>query len=163
MNNKDMNFFEFMDYLKVFSGNLELLLNRYAKFKDIPNSNVVEYFTYFDIIIVQLRAMCIENERYENNYTVQVLMRKVRQDNLADRLDRYLQNELTYKITIKEAIKFIADKFVCHYDNTDIGDRSKEHICRANFSNTYNKFNLESIVKEIIEIVGEGLKLENSK
>ncbi|HNX29868.1 MAG TPA: hypothetical protein PKN87_10745 [Syntrophomonadaceae bacterium] len=61
-----------MDYIHHFNVHYTLLLRRYKRFTEINTlgNNDIEVITYFDMIIVQLRAMCIENERYKNTQSV---------------------------------------------------------------------------------------------
>lgn len=151
--------FEIWDYIKAFSSNVELLLRRYQIFQNLSQeSGFIQYLSYFDIIMVQLRALCIENERYSENYTIQVLMKKLNRSDLAQKLENYLDNEISEGVTIREAIKFIADKFICHYDSTTINDRVKETYYRACLTNPAGKYNLNAILGEILEIISLAFK-----
>lgn len=64
--------YDFAVYIKNFNIHYSLLLRRYSRFKEINVicGNDTDVITYFDMIIVQLRALCIENCRYKSNYTV---------------------------------------------------------------------------------------------
>lgn len=62
---------ELFEYIEHFNIHFRLLLRRYKRFKEIysiSNATNIDVITYIDMIIVQLRAMCIENERYKNNF-----------------------------------------------------------------------------------------------
>ena len=67
---------EFIDHFNV---HYQLLLRRYRRFKEIEDiyNTDIDVMTYLDIIIVQLRAMCIEKESNKKNYTAQILLRKM--------------------------------------------------------------------------------------
>lgn len=87
---------ELFEYIEHFNIHFRLLLRRYKRFKEIysfSNATNIDVITYIDMIIVQLRAMCIENERYKNNYTAQILLRKIGEDALANNIDKMLSEE----------------------------------------------------------------------
>lgn len=81
-----------LQYINNFNIHFSLLLRRYKRFKEINTigNNDIDVITYLDMIVVQLRAMCIENERYKNNYTAQILLKKVGEEELATRIDEML-------------------------------------------------------------------------
>ena len=120
---------ELFEYIEHFNIHFRLLLRRYKRFKEIysiSNATNIDVITYIDMIIVQLRVMCIENERYKNNYTAQILLRKIGEDALANNIDKMLSEEFydgSIQVSIKTALKIVADEFICHYDNFD-GEKS---------------------------------------
>ena len=67
------------EYIEHFNIHYRLLLRRYARFKEIDDvfNTDIDVITYLDMIVVQLRAMCIESPRLKKNYTAQILLRKV--------------------------------------------------------------------------------------
>lgn len=112
------------EYIKYFDIHYSLLLRRYERFREINKiqNHDIDVITYFDMIVVQLRAMCIENDRLKKNYTAQILLRKLNKPKLADELDAMLNEEFMdgfTDFTIRNALKFLADGFICHYDNID--------------------------------------------
>jgi hypothetical protein len=156
------------NYIENFNIHFELLLRRYKRFIEVNriNNADIDVITYFDIIIVQLRAMCIENERNKNNYTAQILLRKVGEKELADKIDDMLNQQFLIgcdDFTIKTAIKTLADEFICHYDNFD-GNKmhtlSLAQIIEKQLKNPYAKINLDYIIKVLIDYIGEGLTIK---
>ena len=107
---------ELFEYIEHFNIHFRLLLRRYKRFKEIysiSNATNIDVITYIDMIIVQLRAMCIENERYKNNYTAQILLRKIGEDALANNIDKMLSEEFydgSIQVSIKTALKIVADE-----------------------------------------------------
>ncbi|MBR3352748.1 MAG: hypothetical protein IKG35_11600, partial [Erysipelotrichaceae bacterium] len=82
------NLIDLLEYIKNFNMHFELLLRRYNRFKEINNitNDDIDVITYLDMIVVQLRAICIENNtKYKNNYTVQNLLRKVGEEELSQK------------------------------------------------------------------------------
>ena len=158
---------ELFDYIKHFNVHFSLLLRRYKRFKEIntvPNADI-DVITYIDMIIVQLRAMCIESERHKHNYTAQILLRKVGEEELADKIDAMLNEDFSdgsMQVTIKTALKLLADEFICHYDNFD-GDKlhriSLADIFVNRLRNPYEEKNLDYIMKGLIDCIGEGLAM----
>ena len=59
------------EYIHHFNVHYNILLRWYQRFVEIdePLNNDIAISTYFDMIIVQLRAMCIESPKSKNNYT----------------------------------------------------------------------------------------------
>lgn len=114
-------------------------------------------------MIVQLRSLFCENSRYENNYTIQILLRKIGEYKLADQVDKLLQEELVEEISIRKAIKFIEDKFICHYDKIEPSDKVLEQTYRNALSYPYNKVNIWYVIGKLHDLLGEGFKIEIGK
>jgi hypothetical protein len=115
------------------------------------------------MIVVQLRAMCIENERYRDNYTAQILLRKIGQETLAQKIDDMLCEDFydgSIKVDIKTALKILADNFICHYDNFDGDDLHKlslADIFMNRLRNPHENMNLDYIMQTLVECIGEGI------
>lgn len=155
-------------FIDNFNIHFTLLLRRYKRFSEINTirNNDIDVITYFDMIIVQLRAICIENNNYKKNYTAQILLEKVGEDALADRINNMLNKEFLIgyeNFTVRKAIKILADEFICHYDNFD-GEKlhafSLAQIIENQLKNSYEKINLDYIMQELIYCIGEGLKIK---
>lgn len=157
-----------MEYIKHFNVHFALLLRRYKRFKEINTigNSDIDVITYLDMIVVQLRAMCIENERYKNNYTVQILLRRVGEFELAQKIDDMLKEDFydgSLQVDIRTALKVLADEFICHYDNFD-GDNqhrlSLADIFMNRLRSPYEKINLDYIMNTLIACIGEGLTMK---
>lgn len=157
-----------LEYIKNYNMHFRLLLRRYKRFKEINelSNDDIDVITYLDIIVVQLRAMCIENERYNNNYTAQILLRKIGKEMLAQKIDNML-NEDFYdgfkQLNIRTALKILADQFICHYDNFDGKNMhmlSMADIIMGRLRSPYEKFNLDYIMEVLINCIGEGLTMK---
>ena len=160
---------ELFEYIEHFNIHFRLLLRRYKRLKDIysiQNAKDIDVITYIDMILVQLRAMCIENERYKNNYTAQILLRKIGEEDLANKIDEMLNEEFydgSMQVNIKTALKILTDGFICHYDNFD-KDKSYKISLSDIFINIllspYEEKNLDYIMKVLIDCIGEGLTIK---
>ena len=160
---------ELFEYIEHFNIHFKLLLRRYKRLKDIysiQNAKDIDVITYIDMILVQLRAMCIENERYKNNYTAQILLRKIGEEDLANKIDEMLNEEFydgSMQVNIKTALKILTDGFICHYDNFD-KDKSYKISLSDIFINIllspYEEKNLDYIMKVLIDCIGEGLTIK---
>ena len=160
---------ELFEYIEHFNIHFKLLLRRYKRLKDIysiQNAKDIDVITYIDMILVQLRAMCIENERYKNNYTAQILLRKIGEEDLANKIDEMLNEEFydgSMQVNIKKALKILTDEFICHYDNFD-KDKSHKISLADIFINIllsrYEEKNLDYIMKVLIDCIGEGLTIK---
>ena len=160
---------ELFEYIEHFNIHFKLLLRRYKRLKDIysiQNAKDIDVITYIDMILVQLRAMCIENERYKNNYTAQILLRKIGEEDLANKIDEMLNEEFydgSMQVNIKKALKILTDEFICHYDNFD-KDKSHKISLADIFINIllspHEEKNLDYIMKVLIDCIGEGLTIK---
>lgn len=154
-------------YIKHFNIHYNILLRRYQRFVEIdePMNDDIDVSTYFDMIIVQLRAMCIESPNLKSNYTAQILLRKVGENELADKIDNMLEQPFIAgsDMTVKKAIKTLADGFICHYDNFDgsgVEMLGMAQVIEKRLRNPYDKINLKYIMEVLMECIGEGLTLE---
>ena len=155
------------EYIEHFNIHYRLLLRRYARFKEIDDvfNTDIDVITYLDMIVVQLRAMCIESPRLKKNYTAQILLRKVGEGELAERIDTMLEEPFIPEsdFTIRKALKTLADGFICHYDNCDgidVDGWSFAEIIEKRLRNPYDMPNLDYIMKNIIDCLGEGLTIK---
>lgn len=157
-----VNLFDYVDHFNIHFG---LLLRRYKRFGQINklNNKDIDVITYLDMIVVQLRAMCIERQNNSNNYTAQILLRKLGEFELAQKIDDMLAENFIDGLSIKNAIKTLADKFICHYDNFDGKDihlLSLADIIEIQLKNPYQKKNLNYIMQVLIDCIGEGLTIK---
>ena len=159
-------------YCKNFDVHYALLLRRYERFKEInvPGNFDIDIITYFDMIVVQLRALCIENNIYKNNYTAQILLRKLGYSDLANRIDRMLGEsffeEVSPPMTIRDALKLLADKFICHYDNYDAPEQGNQYcsiMIEQQLKSPYMSRNLDYIMNTIISCIGEGIRYKTGE
>ena len=156
---------ELLSIVKHFRMHFELLCRRYAKFKSIPklNNKEIDLITYLDIIVVQIRALCIERQDLKKNYTAQNLLRIIGRDDLAQRIDTMLDTPFFHhrqEITTRCALKTLADKFICHYDSFDEEEFVISTMIESQLCNPYEDINLQSIMKVIVDCIGEGLSTE---
>lgn len=166
------NIAENAQFIRHFSIHARILLSRYLKYNDLEkvNNDDIDVGTYFDIIIVQLRALCIEAPYLEKNYTAQIALRKIGRAEYADRLDKMLEQEFMPGVysktgeifTVRMALKTLADKFICHYDNFD-GANSDGWglglVIEKRLMNPYNIPNLDTIMSEVVECLYKGLDI----
>lgn len=114
---------------------------------------------FLESILVDIRALLMENARYKKNYTLQNSFR-LNSDNekdinfkIACEIDNLLND--TYlpdgETSFFEAVKFYTDKYIAHRDNTSIDDDEKKIRIKSAFLNN-EEFGLVFTVKAIIEI-----------
>ena len=67
-------------------------------------------------------------------------------------------------ITIRKALKILADGFICHYDNFDGEKQSTWAIAsfiESQLANPYVKCNLDYIMENVMDCIGEGLTIQS--
>lgn len=152
--------------IKPFLMHYELLLRRYRRYSELNSTTTIydthiDKVTYFDMLIVQLRALCIENSKRKKNFTAQNVLKKFGREDLACKIDKMLDEFLIEEmnLTIREALKIIADKYVCHYDYFDIrsGQLSIERTIEALFNNPCAHQNIDYIMSVLIKCIKDGL------
>ena len=155
------------EYIEHFNVHYKLLLRRYVRFKEIDDiyNTDIDVITYLDMIVVQLRAMCIESPRLKNNYTAQILLRKLGEEELAKKIEDMLEEPFIPEsdFTIRKAIKTLADGFICHYDNFDGLDSDGWYFAETiekRLRNPYDSANLDYIMRTVIDCLGEGLTMK---
>lgn len=158
------NLMELNEFIKNFNIHYKLLLRRYERFKEINDihNKDIDVITYLDIIVVQLRAMCIESKNYKKNYTAQILLRKTGKNEAAGRLDALLEERFipSTDFTIRIALKTLADGFICHYDNFDGPQKDKlslAEIIEKKLRNPYDEKNLDYIMNTLLSCIGSSI------
>lgn len=153
-------------FLQQFSYAIKMLNYRIKRLTDIDvfdKKNNMEYQMVLDSTIVLFRALFLENRN--SNYTIQNYFRKTDREQIANKIDEFLDKpyaDYTPKYSLRNALKFITDKFVCHQDNVtpiDIG------LCNAwisNLNNPYHPRNINSIMREISDILNSAPPIEFS-
>lgn len=156
-----------VEYIDHFNIHYDLLVRRYEYFKTIDDvETTLETSTFFDMVVVQLRAICIESPHLKKNYTAQILLRKLGYEDAAAKIDDMLAMPFIEgfgNLTVRNALKTLADGFICHYDNFD--GESKEGwaiaaIIEKQLRNPFVTPNLTTIMNTLIECVGEGISIQ---
>ena len=143
-------------FIRQFSFYIDMLnyrANRIWEIDTFQKENQQEYLMAFDATLAIFRALFLESRR--DNYTFQNFFRKTGHDDIADKIDEYLDSEFMecMNASIRTVLKFIADKFVCHVDkvdNTDVG------LCNAWMSNLRNPYfpnNFKHIMEKLNTII----------
>lgn len=85
---------------------------------------------------------------------------------MANNIDKMLSEEFydgSIQVSIKTALKIVADEFICHYDNFD-GEKSHRISLAEIFINRlmspYEEKNLDYIMKVLINCIGDGLAIQ---
>lgn len=157
---------ELLNYAERFDMHYKLLLRRYERFKQVndPMNMDIDVITYLDMIVVQIRAMCIESPNRTKNYTIQNLARKFEENEIADRLDAMLDQDMfSYMpgVSIRKALKLLADKFICHYDEIPtLEDLEWAERIEKRLRSPYEEHNLDEIMGVVQECIGDGLRLK---
>ena len=105
--------------------NLTLLTERYARLRKVEQ-DPLSWITFFESIVVQLRAIVCENrDHVDKNYTVQGVLSRLGCVELRESFESFLDTSIGCdrsgdQYSYREAIKRLADKFICHYDNHDV-------------------------------------------
>lgn len=111
------------------------------------------YLTLFDSVIVQLRALFLEKGK--DNYTFQNFFIASGRPEIANKIDEYLDDpfDAQNSRSIRIALKFISDKFICHLDKIDRNDIGNANYIMSTLSNPHSGTSLKQILKSLIEII----------
>lgn len=144
------------DFEKRFFNNLDLLISRINKLK-VAERGSLDYWTYYDVILTQIRAMFIETPKLKKNYTVQNYLINIGQKEIADEIQTYMDKELYEGMSFKEAVKVSVDKFIAHYDKVDTEDVVIEHMCRIKLTEPNKEYNISNILTEFMQLLLRGI------
>ena len=138
--------------------NLAHLNYRYARLSEIDTTkkeNHKEYLMRFDSFLVLFRALFLE--KGTEQYSVQNYFREKGEDNIAQEIDDYLDRDmfLWADKSIRNTLKFLADKFVCHIDPIEREDLAFANYCMTHLGNPYVDNNLQQIMESISDIISK--------
>ena len=138
--------------------NIDQLNYRYKRLQAINThapSLKQEYLMAFDAFLVVFRALFLE--RGQRQYTIQNFYRAKGDNEKADKIDAYLDlPAFTWKnVSIRDMLKFIADKFICHVDPISTEDLGTANFYMTHLANPYDKNNLETIMTDLNRIINE--------
>lgn len=138
--------------------NIEQLNYRYRRLSQIDTTNKEnqnEYLMLFDSFLALFRALFLE--KGAKQYTVQYYYRAKGDDEIANKIDDFLDTKIFSwsDKSIREVLKFIADKFVCHIDPIDRDDLAYANFYMSHLGNPYFDNNLNDIMHTIFEIISK--------
>lgn len=167
-NMKNMNQETLTNYLKLYNTpfakqtafnieQLEYRFNILVEIDTLDKRNQNHYLMAFDSFIVLFRAMFLE--KGHKQYTIQNYFQLNNENDIAIRIDAYLDSRFQdwNTTSIRDVLKFIADKFVCHIDpisNTDLG---MVNAYMSALGNPYEQNNIRNITNNLFDIIREGL------
>lgn len=151
--------------VRVLEKNLTLLTERCARLRQVEQ-DPLSWITFFESIVVQLRAIVCENRGHvDKNYTVQGVLSRLGCVELRESFESFLDTNIGcdrsgYRYTYREAIKRLADKFICHYDNYDITESQNavpiEIYC--DLINILKTVAIEELVRKIVVTVRQAIE-----
>lgn len=138
--------------------NIEQLNYRYARLSEIDTTkkeNQKEYLMRFDSFLSLFRALFLE--KGAKQYSVQNYYRSKGEGDKAQEIDDYLDSKIFSwsDKSIREVIKYIADKFVCHVDPISNEDLGLANFYMSHFSNPYVNNSLKDIMNTISQIMNK--------
>ena len=139
-----------------FSFNMQMYEYRLKRVLSIDTTlkeNQMEYLMVFDAFIALFRSLFLEG--FKNCYTVQNCFTALGRKDIADKIDAFLDspfNEYSNE-TIRRALKFLADKFVCHIDPITTEDLGLANAYMSALKNPYVRVNLKYITDELDTIM----------
>ena len=131
----------------------EYRLKRVLSIDTTLKENQMEYLMVFDAFIALFRSLFLEG--FKNCYTMQNYFTALDRKDIADKIDAFLDgpfNEYSSE-TIRRALKFLADKFVCHLDPITTEDLGLANAYMSALKNPYVRVNLKYITDELDTIM----------
>lgn len=147
----------FSKFEKRFFNNFDLLIARANKLKDLK-PGTLDYWTYYDATLTQIRAMFIETPSRKKNYTFQNYLINIGQVEISKEIDNYLDKHLYENISFRDAVKVSVDKFIVHYDKVSTEEVTIEQKCRAKLTESNNKnCKINNILIEFMKLLLSGM------
>lgn len=136
--------------------NMDMFNYRFQRMMNIDTTqpdNKMEFLMVFDSTIMLFRALFLENRT--DNYTLQNYFRNTGREETAQKIDNFLAQPFCDwdNRSRKNAMKFIADKFVCHLDNVTNEDIGLCNSMISHLMNPYFDHNFNYIVRELNNII----------
>lgn len=143
-------------FIEQIAFNLKQLNYRYARLSEIDTTkkeNQKEYLMLFDSFLALFRALFLE--KGTKQYSVQNYYRAKGKDHKAQEIDDFLDSKifLWSDKPIREVLKFIADKFVCHVDPISNEDLGLANFYISHLGNPYVNNNLKCIMDTMPELM----------
>lgn len=163
------DFYIGMKSLTMFETHFNEFVSRFDRYMEIlkfywshrDNEVYKDLTAYVDLLLVHIRAMCIENERYGDNYTAQNFLESIGRKDLAENINNVLSkgfwaNQDDGSLSVRESIKICSDKYICHHDSININDHTEIETTFARLNDPMFKHNMEYICTQIIKNISSG-------
>lgn len=136
--------------------NIEQLNYRYDRLQSIDvylPQNQKEYLMVFDSFLVLFRAIFLENGNKQ--FSIQNYYKEKGLSEKAQSIDNFLNTPVFEwsDISIRNMLKFIADKLICHVDAISYAELAMANFYMSHLSNPYCKNNLHSIMQELNDLM----------
>lgn len=98
------------------------------------------YSVFVESILVDCRALFIENSRYKTNCTLQNFYRATNHPEYAEGIDKYFDSATSNGVNLREVIKTWVDKHIVHFDyvNKEAEDAALQGVSRLLDRQTIN-------------------------
>lgn len=105
------------------------------------------YWTYYDVVLTQMRALFIENKREKDNYTVQNFLIQIGIEEYAEKIDNYLsETMLSNELSLRDGIKLSVDKFIVRNDNVTDKEVNDEKLYRSKLTQANGEYSIGNIL-----------------
>lgn len=149
-----------------FESFLSILIKRSHQLNQLTDP--LAYATYFEMILVQIRAIAIESPRYKDNITIHNYLLKKLGGSGADALSQYLsqpidEQRMDSQMPVREALKIVVDKSIAHYDEPNSDDVFTIDYLKMLLADSSHPFYLCNIVDSLAEIIFQNIKLKDKE
>lgn len=149
-----------------FESFLSILIERSHKLSQLTDP--LAYATYFEMILIQIRAIAIESARYKNNITIHNYLLKKLGGAGVDTLNQYLsqpidEQRLDGPMTLSEALKIVVDKSIAHYDEPNSDDVFTIDYLKMLLADSSHRFYICNIVDSLEEIIRHNTNLRDKE
>ena len=142
--------------------NIEQLNYRFEKLQTIDThikQNQNEYLMVFDSFLVLFRAIFLENGNKQ--FSIQNYYNEKGEPEIAQSINDFLDSKVFewQEITIRNVLKFLADKLICHVDSISFDELATANFYMSHLSNPAVKTNLQYIMNELNKIIKQPSRL----
>lgn len=147
-------------FYEQFSFYVEMFLYRAKRMLSIDTTvaiNQQEYLMVFDATMVIFRSLFLENEK--KNYTYRHFLTAIGKKEIISQIDTFLNSpfENENSKSIRDVLKFIIDKFICHLDKISYTEIGLCNAYMAKLKNPEFDRNFLNIIKELYDIIHSSL------
>ncbi|MFM4743965.1 hypothetical protein ACEUDH_10175 [Aeromonas dhakensis] len=137
---------------EVFYRKFSILRKKVHKVLEEKDISELDYEVYVNSILVDCRALFLENARYEFNSTLQSTYKARDLEQYAKSIDEFFNQEISKGMTLKTVIKDWVDKRVVHVDYLDAED---EEIFIENIHSILDDETINNIFMYILIIASQ--------
>ncbi len=149
---------EFGLYLEQFEFNVDMLNYRLQQFSKLDYTNADPNNHQYclmvtDALLVCIRAMLLDKGNYQ--YSFINFFKKCGDDARVQMINDYLDQKIPIYGSVRESLKFVTDKYICHVDSVGVVGLATANTIMAQLKMPSMDVNMENIIDNLTSIINK--------